>query len=230
MKKLSDWEIETVQTEPHVWDDLYRDQDLSSYADYYGVRRFAAPAGVLLVDPYEDVFSPRGVQDGDEQTGSRSLDVLRGVSERARDAGLRIHYSTNEHREEARASGAVTHRARGSDFDAAAAFAIRSEVAPQPGDFVVYKSRASAFHGTPLNAQLQLTGIRTLIVGGYTTSGCLRATVVDAYAAGYHVIVVEDGTGDRSPVSHAANLFDMHHKYATVVPSNSIEKLLAELS
>ena len=227
---MSDWTIETAQDEPHVWDDLYSEQDLSSYAGYYGTRTFPTPAGVLLVDPYKDVFSPNGVQDGDDENPSRSLEVLRRVSDRARSAGIPIHYSTNEHRAEARVKGQVTHRSRGTDFDPQTAFAFREEVAPQPEDFVVYKSRASAFHGTPLAAQLQLRGIRTLIVGGYTTSGCLRSTVVDAYAAGLSVIVVEDGTGDRSPISHAANLFDMHHKYATVVPSTTVEKLLADAS
>jgi maleamate amidohydrolase len=62
----------------------------------------------------------------------------------------------------------------------------------------------------------------TLIITGATTSGCVRATVADAFSYGFHVIVAEDGVFDRGEVSHAINLFDMDQKYADVMPSADV--------
>jgi nicotinamidase-related amidase len=69
----------------------------------------------------------------------------------------------------------------------------------------------------------------TLIVTGATTSGCVRATVADAFSYGFHVIVVEDGVFDRGEVSHAINLFDMDQKYADVMPSATVLAYLETL-
>ena len=82
---------------------------------------------------------------------------------------------------------------------------------------MVTKQRASAFYGTPLVAHLTQLGIKTLIVCGESTSGCVRASVVDAYSNGFHVVLVEECCFDRSELSHKVNLFDMHHKYADVM-------------
>jgi hypothetical protein len=66
-------------------------------------------------------------------------------------------------------------------------------------------------------AWLRLQDVDTVVVGGESTSGCVRASVVDAFSLGLQVVVVEEATFDRSPLAHKVNLFDMHHKYATVV-------------
>ncbi len=94
---------------------------------------------------------------------------------------------------------------------------IVAEIAPQTRDIVIAKLKASAFHGTPLSSFLTLLGADSLIVTGTTTSGCVRATVLDAFAENYRVAVVEEGCFDRSQASHAINLCDMHAKYADVV-------------
>jgi maleamate amidohydrolase len=96
-------------------------------------------------------------------------------------------------------------------------YAIRPEFKPQPGDVVITKQRASAFYGTPLPAHLTQLGIQTLIICGESTSGCVRASAVDAYSHGYHVVLVEECCFDRSLLSHKVNLFDLHHKYADVM-------------
>ena len=93
---------------------------------------------------------------------------------------------------------------------------IRPEFKPQAGDVVITKQRASVFFGTPLTAHLTQLGIQTLIVCGESTSGCVRATAVDAYSHGYQVVLVEECCFDRSLLSHKVNLFDMHHKYVDV--------------
>jgi nicotinamidase-related amidase len=80
---------------------------------------------------------------------------------------------------------------------------------------VVYRTSASAFSGTDLAARLQ--GVRTLVVAGATTSGCVRASVVDALALGFAPVVVSDAVGDRFPSAHDASLADFTFKYAEVV-------------
>jgi nicotinamidase-related amidase len=92
-----------------------------------------------------------------------------------------------------------------------------AEIAPQPRDVVIGKLKPSAFFGTPLASYLLELKVDTLIVCGTTTSGCVRASVLDAFSLGYRVAVVEECTFDRGEVSHAINLFDMNAKYADVV-------------
>ena len=97
------------------------------------------------------------------------------------------------------------------------AYEIFEAFAPEEGDAVFRKERASAFAGTPLAAHLNELDVNSLIVCGESTSGCVRASVVDAYSAGFHVTIVEECVFDRSELSHKVNLFDMHHKYADVM-------------
>ena len=91
-------------------------------------------------------------------------------------------------------------------------------VAPIPGEWVSVKKHASAFFGTNLTSFLASRGVDTVMVTGCTTSGCVRASVIDASAYGYRVIVPEECSGDRARGPHLANLFDMQQKYADVMP------------
>lgn len=97
-----------------------------------------------------------------------------------------------------------------------------AEVAPAPADILIPKYQASAFHGTPLTSHLVGLGVDTVIVTGCTTSGCIRATAVDACALNFKVVVPEDAVYDRSQTSHAVNLFDMASKYADVMPTEQL--------
>src|SRR5260370_1431260 len=103
---------------------------------------------------------------------------------------------------------------------------IIPEFTPGPADIVIYKQRASAFAGTPMFSHLALLGIQSLIVCGESTSGCVRASVVDAYSNGFHVTIVEQCTYDRAELIHKVNLFDLHHKYADVM---HIDEVVANL-
>ncbi|MBC7781158.1 MAG: isochorismatase family protein [Proteobacteria bacterium] len=94
---------------------------------------------------------------------------------------------------------------------------IVPDIAPGPNDLVVFKQKPSAFHGTPLLSWLLLLGADSLIMTGTTTSGCVRATVLDAFSNNLRVSLVEEGCFDRSQASHAINLCDMHAKYADVI-------------
>jgi nicotinamidase-related amidase len=94
---------------------------------------------------------------------------------------------------------------------------IVHEIAPQPGDLVVGKAAPSAFSGTVLLQYLQMMRADTVIVCGESTSGCVRAAVVDAASNRFKVGVVHECCYDRTQASHAMNLFDMHQKYAQVI-------------
>ncbi len=93
-----------------------------------------------------------------------------------------------------------------------------AEIAPEPGDILLPKKHPSAFFGTALASHLIDLKVDTLFVTGCTTSGCVRGSVVDAFAYNFYVVVPETCVYDRSAVSHAVNLFDMASKYAEVVP------------
>jgi len=95
--------------------------------------------------------------------------------------------------------------------------AIVPEIAPEPSDILIYKQKPSAFFATPLMSYLTLLGADSLLLAGTTTSGCIRATVLDAFSTNLRVSVVEEGCFDRSQASHAINLCDIHAKYADVV-------------
>lgn len=107
---------------------------------------------------------------------------------------------------------------------------IVAEIAPGPRDIVIHKQKPSGFAGTPLVSYLQLLGCDSVIVTGTTTSGCVRATVLDAFSLNYRVTVVEDGCFDRAQANHAINLCDMHAKYANVMPSEEVIDHLNGLS
>lgn len=95
--------------------------------------------------------------------------------------------------------------------------AIVPQLAPQAGELVVRKTVPSAFFGTSLAPWLSQRGVQTLLVAGAVTSGCVRASVVDAMSWGFRPLVVSDCVGDRALGPHEANLFDMRQKYAAVM-------------
>ena len=99
---------------------------------------------------------------------------------------------------------------------------IVDEIAPAAQDIVVLKQKPSAFHEAPMMSYLNLLKADSVIVTGTTTSGCVRATAVDAFSHNFHVSVVEDACFDRSDVSHAVSLLDLHAKYADVHTSDAI--------
>jgi nicotinamidase-related amidase len=100
--------------------------------------------------------------------------------------------------------------------------AIDPRIAPLPGEPVLTKLFASAFFGTPLQALLSADEVDTLIVTGASTSGCVRATVVDAIQHGFRPVVPGEAVGDRNPAAHEANLYDMETKYADVVAVDDV--------
>lgn len=103
---------------------------------------------------------------------------------------------------------------------------IPDDIAPLDGEWVLGKTKASAFFQTPLTSYLVRKGIDSVVVCGVSTSGCVRASVVDCFSNGFPTFVVDDCCFDRSNFAHCANLFDMNAKYAAVLSLDELEKLM----
>jgi len=102
-------------------------------------------------------------------------------------------------------------------------------LAPRPDELIVSKQYPSAFFGTSLASTLTALGIDSVLLGGVSTSGCVRASCVDAMSHGFRTIVIADACGDRHSDPHNANLFDMEAKYADVVGEAEVIAYLASL-
>ena len=106
---------------------------------------------------------------------------------------------------------------------------IDERIAPRPGEPVLNKLFASAFFGTPLASMLASHGCDSVIVTGASTSGCVRATVVDVLQHGYRPVVPREAVGDRNPAAHDAALYDIDLKYGDVVSLDEVLDALGEL-
>lgn len=185
-----------------------------------------APALILVdfVAAYFDTESPfyAGVE-------SALASALR-LRDAARTAGIPVIY-TNVVYQPGGADGGVFYRKLPAlkVFDAGSSLGGWPEgLAPGDGEAVLTKQYPSAFFGTDLNKLLAEQGIDTLIITGVTTSGCIRATCVDAMSYGFIPIVVADACGDRHERPHEANLFDMQSKYGDVVDEAAVLKYLSD--
>jgi maleamate amidohydrolase len=108
--------------------------------------------------------------------------------------------------------------------------AFAAGVAPQPGETLITKQYASAFFATSLASTLTALGVDTLLIGGVSTSGCVRATAVDCCQHGFVPLVVREAVGDRAAAPHEANLFDLSAKYAEVIDLAAARAYLGALA
>ncbi len=220
--------------EDHCWKDVIPEADIRLY-ELWRRETFIGPRPALLaIDLYDLVYrgGPRSPNElHEEHPGSCGIYAHQAIAPTqrllaaARAAGLPVFYCTQDIRPNNRPPGAVSTR-RQRPTPGGNPYAIYQAFPPQGTDVVIFKQRASIFQGTPLFSHLSLLGIRSLIVCGESTSGCVRASVVDAYSNGFHVTIAEECTYDRAELTHKVNLFDMHHKYADVM---HIEEVLAHL-
>lgn len=170
-----------------------------------------------------------------------AMPVLQKLIETCRSKGIPIIYTTGTQRADkwdagswawksARRASEAAMPAQPMTSDGLDGNEIVADIAPGARDIVIHKQKPSGFAGTPLASYLQLLGCDSVIVTGTTTSGCVRATVLDAFSLNYRVTVVEDGCFDRAQTNHAINLCDMHAKYANVMPSEEVVGYLNGLS
>jgi maleamate amidohydrolase len=227
-----------------VWDAYLTPQD--KIVD--GVRSrgrfgFGERPALLLVDLYRAVFGdapmalPEAMNDWPASCGLAAWEAIPHIQRllaAARGAKIPVFYSTDMEMSGTPLlswSRARTRPAGAPDSPEMAARRSRmhqiiDEVAPIAGELLIEKASPSCFSGTPLLAQLVARGIDTILVGGESTSGCVRAAVVDGCTARFNMIVAEQCVFDRTQASHAINLFDMHQKYADVLP---VEEIIAHL-
>ena len=157
-----------------------------------------------------------------------ALDHIKALIDAARAKGLPVIYTTGERRPDNWDAGSWRWKStRGEEAGGASDVNIDGNeivaiIAPGPRDIVIRKQKPSGFFGTNLASYLTLLGCDSVIVVGTTTSGCVRATVVDAFSLNYRVILAEEGCFDRSEASHAVSLCDMHAKYADVIATAEI--------
>jgi maleamate amidohydrolase len=223
--------------EDHCWKDVVDAETIEIYQAYRRKTYVGDNPAVLAIDLYNKAYQggPRPVREVDREfSGScgenawKALPPTQKLFAAARRAGVPViyttrHVDTGDVHSTNRTPTLPSPAKDGSRDDI---YDIKAELAPQPGELVIFKERASGFFGTPLIAHLQQTRINSLIICGESTSGCVRASTVDAYSYGFHNVLVEECTYDRSMLSHKVNLFDLHHKYADVM---HIEEVLAHL-
>ena len=217
----------------HCWKDVVPPADLELYSPWRRETFVGERPALIAIDLYDLVYrggphSPYELNARYPNTcgifAHRAIAPTKRLLAAARRAGIPVFFCTQDTRANNRPPGATsTRRQRPVTPDG---YAIYHEFTVEPADVVIWKQRASIFQGTPLVSHLSLLGVHSLIVCGESTSGCVRASVVDGYSNGFHVALVEECTFDRAELTHQFNLFDLHHKYADVM---HVEEVIAHL-
>ncbi|MFB5189826.1 isochorismatase family protein [Alicyclobacillus fastidiosus] len=211
--------------EDYCWRTVVPQETLDIYKAYHRELYIGSRPALLVIDLYNCVFPPGPLPLSETvrlhssscgANASNAIQPIRDLLAFARERQIPIFHTTSGARrsgqqEHVRATNRNSTEFSVFDYDFYPAFQ------PQDREQIIYKDRASAFFGTPLIAHLTHLGINTVIVCGESTSGCVRATVVDGYSFGFHMVVFEETVFDRSTLSHQINLFDLHHKYADVL-------------
>ncbi len=216
--------------EDHCWKDVVDKEVLQIYKAYERETFVGKKPALLAIDLYNMAYQggpklPIELQDEFPSSCGiyawETVESTKRLFEVVRSLCIPVIYLTSDQLTRARGvKVSATNRKAGTKT--ADAFEIFPDYAPKNEDLLIYKTRASAFQGTPITSYLTKMGIDSLIVIGESTSGCVRASVVDAYSHGYHTVVVEECVFDRSPLSHKISLFDLHHKYADVMHLDEI--------
>jgi maleamate amidohydrolase len=218
---------------PRIWDDLIGSDVQEAYrrAGFGRSGGFGRRPALLLIDLYvTDIpLNGQGQRDFSDplpRGAAINLDAIRALTAATRASRFPIFYTNMKFEPDGRDVGGPLRKNRVSTALAkqlaGQPYPWLDGVAPDPEDWVIYKHRPSAFFGTPLASHFIDLGVDTVIVGGQTTSGCVRATVLDSFSYGFRTIVPEECTYDRCAPCHKVNLFDMHQKYADVLPLTDV--------
>lgn len=167
------------------------------------------------------------------EAGWKAVPHIERLLRVARAKNLPVFYTVSERRPDMIDSGVQvgkSHRGtEGTSNEGSHATQTVAALAPQPQDLLIGKRKPSAFFGTIFMSHLNFLDVDTLIITGCTTSGCLRATTVDAYSLNFKVVIPEEATFDRFESSHAINLFDLNCKYADVISTDEVAQYLERL-
>jgi nicotinamidase-related amidase len=226
-----------------VWDKFLTERDHAVYATagYGAAKGFGARPALVIVDvnydfvghePAPILESARIWRNSCGEEGWAGVEATATLLEAARSRSLPIFYSTSMQARGDSLGRGLWRSSRNGAPNGVPGFVgsdIVKEIAPEPRDVLLRKSKPSAFFGTGLLHYLLELNVDTLLVTGTTTSGCVRATVIDAFSHNFNVAIVEECTFDRGEASHAINLFDMNAKYADVVSLRATTEYIAGL-
>lgn len=231
-------------TAPRIWDEFLTERDQAVFkAAGYGKRGGFGTRPALFVidvqynfcgDEREDILD--GVKKYRTHCGREAWDAVDRMVpllELAREKNIPIFYTESARRADLVDSGVqVGKNYRGREktvLEGTHATRTVAPLAPRPQDILIGKRKPSCFFGTLFMSHLNFFDVDTLILVGCATSGCLRATAVDAYSYNFKVVIPEECAFDRFQASHAVNLFDLNCKYADVVPATDVETYLGGL-
>ncbi|MGO4887581.1 isochorismatase family protein [Anaerobacillus sp. MEB173] len=155
---------------------------------------------------------------GGGEAGWRAIEKVEKLLDKAREDNVPILYTRNVQKNISFDSFSnKTNRDQSKYVDGHFGAEIVERVAPKEGELVLDKAYASAFYATPLVSWLVKLGVDSLLIVGGSTSGCVRATAVDAVSRNFNVAIIEDCVYDRIELSHKASLFDLWMKYTDVI-------------
>ena len=235
---------EKTASKERVWDKFLTERDKAVFAAAgYGAQAAWGKRPALLVIDVNYAFTGEtslpileSIKKWRNSCGSEGWDaipVLQKLISMCRSKGIPIIYTTGTRRADMWNAGSwawknsrndedLTVVIESTSYDGRDGNVIVKEIEPGPRDIVVRKEKPSGFFGSPLASYLQNLGCDSVIVTGTTTSGCVRATVIDSFSLNFRTTIVEDGCFDRSQASHAINLCDMNAKYANVMGSEEV--------
>ena len=228
-----------------IWNQFLTERDKQVFAaSGYGARGgFGKRPALLVIDvcyafcgekPEPILESIKKWRNSCGEDSWPAVAAIKTLVEKAREKSVPVIYTTGIRRDDNWDSGSWSWKNKrgdeapktNSNIDGNQ---IVEEIAPGPRDIVIYKQKPSGFFGTNMASYLTLLGCDSVVVTGTTTSGCVRATVLDAFSLNYRVAIAEEGCFDRSQASHAINLCDMNAKYADVVKTAEVLEFLDTL-
>ncbi len=232
------------QVRERIWDKFLtaRDKEVFAASGYGALAEWGQRPALLVIDvnyafvgeqslPILESIKKWRNSCGEE--GWAAIPVLQKLIDICRSKGVPVIYTTGTRRPDNWNAGSWSWKNARSGEDREVTIeaetyggmdgnVIVKEIEPGSRDIVVRKEKPSGFFGSPLQSYLQYLGCDSVIVTGTTTSGCVRATVIDSFSLNFRTTVVEDGCFDRSQASHAINLCDMNAKYANVLHSDEV--------
>ena len=215
-----------------VWDDVITETDRAVFEEAGWGRRagYGERPAVMVIDVNYNFCGDRAepILDSIKRwryscgpaAWERGIPAIRKILEAARRKRLPVVYTTNPRRADGFDLGVWTLKSTRAEDEVDVmghkGNEIVAEVAPREGDLFIEKRKPSAFFGTPLVSHLNMMGADSLILTGTTTSGCVRASAVDALSYDFRVTIPHEAVFDRGGVSHKIALFDLHMKYVDV--------------
>lgn len=212
------------------WRGYVPDEELETYrkAGFGKSIGLGRKAALLNIDTTYMFVDPRYAMCGREM--SRLIGALDRLTQVFRDLDLPIYYSRRDDRSHPTYRGSWNYKLSNPDSFQYVSDPVADQwpesYGPRPQDRIVLKNKPSCFFATPLETFLRYDDVDTLIVCGVTTSGCVRASAVDAFSHNFRTIVIEDACDDRSLQAHKANLFDLDMKVCDV---RSLEEIIPQL-